>query len=159
MDFINYLRENVTLSCHDTVLLNTDSYVCDLSFIWEASMFSLHTYNIDHTYHYLLLLSLISFSLPADLKMLIHIWGISCEATLGSSGHLIDHRVCGRGEQEPVHAVEAGDNSQKIQMQVFNHVSGRHRVAHKTETQLKHSYPTCTDSFYHSSHPLLCLEQ
>lgn len=65
---------------------------------------------IDHTYHYFLLHSIIPPSSPAELNMLIHMREVSCEATLCSFGHFTDHRIWSRGEQEPVHAVEAADN-------------------------------------------------
>lgn len=67
----------------------------------------MHRFDHRPTYHCLIF----PLSFPADLKMLIHIGGVSHEATLCSFGHFLDHRVCGRWEQKPVHAVEAGGNT------------------------------------------------
>lgn len=56
------------------------------------------------TYHHLL-----GVAMSGRLNVLVHVRGVSHEATLGRQGHVLDHGLGGRRQQEPVHAVEATD--------------------------------------------------
>lgn len=54
------------------------------------------------TYH-----DLVQLAFCEGQNVLIHVGGVSYEATFGTQGHVLGHGLCGRGQQEPVHAVEA----------------------------------------------------
>lgn len=61
----------------------------------------------DDAYH-CILCSMISFCVAPSF---VHKRGVSCEVTSCSLCHLLHHGVCDRGQEEPVHAVEAGGDS------------------------------------------------